>query len=71
MNDYKVTVRRKSDNAIVRQLCFWSKYYYKNMPETIGCKIENLASGEYTLNITANGFWNNKSSNSLNTEFTV
>lgn len=71
VNDYKVTVRRKSDNAIVRQLCFWSRYYVKNMPETANCKIESLPAGEYTLNVTARGFWNNKSSNSLTAEFTV
>lgn len=71
VNDYKVTVRRKSDNAIVRQLCFWSKYYYNNMPETIDCKIENLPCGEYTLSISARGFWNNKSANSLTAEFSV
>ncbi len=71
VNDYKVTVRRKSDGLIVRQVCFWSRYYLNDMPETISQKIEGFEAGEYTAEITAQGFWRNKSTNKLCGEFTV
>ena len=71
INDYKVTIRRKSDRAIVKQVCFWSRYYLNDMPETISQKIEELEKGEYIAEITARGFWNNKSANQLVGEFTV
>ena len=71
INDYKVTIRRKSDKAIVKQVCFWSRYYLNDMPETIEQKIEELDKGEYIAEITARGFWNNKSTNKLCGEFTV
>ena len=71
VNDYKVTVRRKSDNAIVKQVCFWSRYYLNDMPETIEQKITELEAGEYIAEITAQGFWKNKSINKLCGEFTI
>ncbi|MBQ5825764.1 MAG: hypothetical protein IIW48_13300, partial [Clostridia bacterium] len=71
VNDYKVTIRRKSDKAIVKQVCFWSRYYLNDMPETIEQKITELEKGEYIAEITARGFWNNKSTNKLCGEFTV
>lgn len=71
INDYKVTIRRKSDRAIVKQVCFWSRYYLNDMPEAISQKIEELEKGEYIAEIIARGFWNNKSANKLVGEFTV
>ena len=71
INDYKVTVRRKSDNAIVKQVCFWSRYYLNDMPATVEQKITELDAGEYIAEITAQGFWKNKSINKLCGEFTI
>ncbi len=71
VNDYKVTVRRKSDGLIVRQVCFWSRYYLNDMPDTISQKIEGFEAGEYTAEITAQGFWRNKSTNKLCGDFIV
>ncbi len=71
VNDYKITVRRKSDNAVVKQICIWSRYYLNDMPEFIDYKIEGMASGEYTVSIAARGFWNNRSTNKLIGEFSI
>lgn len=71
VNDYKVTIRRKADRAIVKQVCFWSRYYLNDMPETIEQKITELEKGDYVAEVTARGFWNNKSTNKLVGEFTV
>ena len=41
------------------------------MPETIEQKIEELDKGEYIAEVTARGFWNNKSTNKLVGEFAI
>ncbi len=71
VNDYKVTVRRKSDGLIIRQVCFWSRYYLNDMPATISQKIEGFEAGEYTAEISAQGFWHNRSTNKLFGEFII
>lgn len=71
VNDYKVTVRRKTDGLIVRQVCFWSRYYLNDMPATISQKIEGFEAGEYTAEVSAQGFWRNKSANKLCGEFVI
>ncbi len=60
VDSYTVVVKRASDNIIVRQINVSSSYYLYNMPENITVKTPLLA-GEYLVQITANGFWNNKS----------
>ena len=71
INDYKITVRRKADGSIVKQICIWSRYYLNDMPETLQYKIEGMEKGEYTVYIRARGFWNNSSDDMLQAEFTV
>ncbi len=71
VNDYKITLRRKSNNAVARQICIWSRYYLNDMPATLDYKIEGVESGEYSVSIEARGFWNNRSTNKLNGEFCV
>lgn len=71
VNDYKITVRRKSDNAVVKQICIWSRYYLNDMPKTLDYRIEDMARGEYTVSIAARGFWNNHSINKLIGEFCI
>lgn len=70
VNDYKLTVRNENGN-IVRQLCVWSSFYLYNMPETVSIPVKELAPGKYKAEITAQGFWNNTSDNSLEIGFTV
>ncbi len=71
VDDYKITVRRSSDGAIAKQICMWSPYYLKNMPETVTQDIDGLAPGSYTVNVTAKSVWKNASRNSLETAFTI
>ena len=59
-NDTTIVVKRAADNIIVRQINVSSSYYLYNMPEKITVKTQ-LAEGDYLIQITANGFWNNKS----------
>lgn len=60
VDSYTIVVKRASDNIIVRQINVSSSYYLYNMPENITVKTQ-LSRGEYLIQITANGFWNNKS----------
>lgn len=71
VDDYLIRIRRKIDGAIVRQLCVWSSYYIQPMPETVVCKVNNLTCGEYSVEISARGFWKNTSVNKLTSGFTV
>lgn len=70
VNDYKVVVRNEN-SKIVRQICAWSGYYFYNMPETISVPVKGLEKGKYTAEITAKGFWNNESDNSVKTSFEI
>ncbi len=60
VDSYTIVVKRASDKIIVRQINVSSSYYLYNMPENITVKTR-LSRGEYLIQITANGFWNNKS----------
>lgn len=68
VNDYKLTVRNENGN-IVRQTCVWSSFYLYKMPETVSIPVKGLAAGKYKAEVTAMGFWNNASDNSLRVEF--
>lgn len=70
VNDYLVRVRR--NGVIVKQLALWSHYYVIPMPETLSVPLEGLLPGEdYAVEITARGFWDNKSKNRLIGTFTA
>jgi len=72
VNDYRVRVRRVSDGVLVRQIALWSHYYVIPMPETLSLPLEGLTPGEaYDVEITARGFWENESENSLIGRFTA
>lgn len=60
VDSYTIVVRKAENNIIVRQINVSSSYYLYNMPETVTVKTQ-LSEGEYLIQITANGFWNNKS----------
>lgn len=70
VNNYDIILRRKADGVIVSQKSIWSDYYLYNMPATRSVEFKNLESGtEYTAKITAEGFFKNRSTNSLTVEF--
>lgn len=71
VDDYLVTVTRKSDGRIVRRVSAWSGYYLNDMPETVAIPIPPLAPGEYTATVIARGFWNNCSDNALTADFSI
>lgn len=71
VNDYLVTVRRKTDGKIVRRASAWSGYYRMNMPETITIPIPRLSEGDYTVSVIARGFWDNESTNELTADFSI
>lgn len=71
VNDYKITVRRAGDGAVIKQACIWSCYYYSDMPKTLTQTLEGFDKGEYTVKIVARGFWDNYSDNCLSADFAV
>ncbi|HBL40645.1 MAG TPA: hypothetical protein DDY98_03370 [Ruminococcaceae bacterium] len=71
IDDYTLTVRKKEDGSIVRRICFWSKYYLNNMPARLTQGLDLTEKGDYTVDISARGFWFNRSVNKLTTEFTI
>ncbi len=70
VNDYIIRFKNK-DGEIVKQASVWSHYYLYNMPETVTAEIEDIAKGEYTVEITARGFWRTPSVNKLTALITV
>ena len=57
VNAYTLTVKNSADE-IIRQKRVCSSYYLNNMPESVCAEFEfPFESGEYTLEITAHGFW--------------
>ena len=46
---------------ILRQVRMTSRYYLYDMPQEYSFTFENLCKGEYLVEITAEGFWNNTS----------
>lgn len=70
VNSYDILLRRKSDHVIVSQKSVWSDYFVYHMPETREFSFDHLESDTvYIGRITANGFFNNTSSNYLDVEF--
>ncbi len=59
VNDYKIVVKEKATDTIVKQSCLWSEYYFYNMPETLSITFDDLDSRkDYTVDIFAGSFWN-------------
>lgn len=59
VNDYKVVCKEKESGLIVKQTCFWSEYYFYNMPETLSLTYDDLkADTEYDISVRAGSFWN-------------
>lgn len=57
VNSYTL-ILRNSDGEILAQKKISSSYYLKTMPETLCVEFPfNYASGEYTLELYASGFW--------------
>ena len=72
VNDYRVRIRRASDGVLVKQLALWSHYYVIPMPPALTLPLEGLTPGEaYDIEITARGFWENESENTLTGRFTA
>lgn len=71
VNDYKIVVKEKATDTIVKQSCLWSEYYFYNMPETLSITFDDLDSGkDYTVDIFAGSFWNTLSK-PVSTEITT
>lgn len=65
VNCYNITVKDR-DGYTVRHLSIWSDYYFYDMPETLSVLVDELKSdSEYTVEISADGFWYNTSEKSL------
>ncbi len=70
VNAYTLTVKN-SDKEIIQQKRVCSSYYLNNMPDSISLSFDfPFVPGEYTLEITAHGFWLAKS-DKLTFKFTV
>lgn len=61
VDSYTVVIRDMSDKHIVRQFNMTSSYYLYNMPEKYTAEIEFEFKGDFSAEITANGFWSNSS----------
>lgn len=58
VNGYDLLVKEVKSGTIVRQISFWSEYYFYNMPETLSYGITNLKpKTEYEISLYANSFW--------------
>ncbi len=58
--DYFVRVRRAEDGVIAAYRSLWSEFYFDPMPKTLTLPLEGLVPGtEYTVEVTARGFWDN------------
>ncbi len=71
INDYTLTVYDNSNGSIVRRICFWSQYYLNDMPKRLTQQLDLTEPGEYTVTISARGFWFNESVNKIKTTFTI
>jgi hypothetical protein len=63
-DDYVIRFKDEK-GAIIKQASVWSHYYLFDMPETVAAEIKDVASGRYTIEITARGFWKTPSENLL------
>lgn len=59
-------VLKDSNGYVVRHSSIWSGYYFYDMPKTLIAEFSGLEQGkDYYLEIKADGFWNNRSIDSL------
>ena len=70
INAYKAVLKNKENGQILRQLRFTSRYYLYEMPKEYSFTLENLCKGNYLVEITAEGFWKNRS-DKITGEFTI
>jgi hypothetical protein len=58
VNSYDLVVKEKRSGTVVRQISFWSEYYFYNMPKTLSYGITELTpKTEYEILLYANSFW--------------
>lgn len=70
VNGYYVTVKEKETALVVSKVSLWSEYYFTNMPSELSCTVDGLDKDTaYTVEITANSFWNTYSKDALKAEF--
>ncbi len=70
VNYYQIVLKYKKNGYIAKCFTVWSEYYFYDMPSKLSCDIDCLkADTEYNMEITAFGFWNNKSENTLSVDF--
>ena len=68
---YAAVIRRVADGRIFAQKSVFSSYYLYEMPKEVAMKFEvDLPAGDYQVELTAVGFWNNRS-DALVRRFTV
>lgn len=61
INAYMLVLKCSVSGRILRQVRMTSRYYLYDMPQEYSFTFENLCKGEYLVEITAEGFWNNTS----------
>lgn len=59
VNDYNV-ILKNADGVILRKTSVWSEYYFYDMPKTLSVSFDGLEKGDYSVEIFANGFWENR-----------
>jgi hypothetical protein len=70
VNAYLIVIRRKADNAIVRQAGIYSSYYLSDMPKTLTQKVDGLEPDTaYTVEVFPEGFFRNRSPQGLKGKF--
>ncbi len=66
VNAYLIVIRRKADNAIVRQAGIFSSYYLSDMPQTLTQKVDGLEPDtEYAVEVFPEGFFRNRNPKGL------
>lgn len=69
---YDITIKRVSDDVIVRKISIWSEYYFMDMSERLSQVIDKLDSHTaYELSIKAHGFFRTTSTDGLILPFTT
>ena len=61
INAYMLVLKCSVSGRILRQVRMTSRYYLYDTPQEYSFTFENLCKGEYLVEITAEGFWNNTS----------
>ncbi len=58
VNSYDVTLTKAATGQIVRQVSFWSEYYFYHMPKTLSYSFTELEpKTAYIVSVRANSFW--------------